>query len=343
MAKTLPRSVYLIIAVTIFAAANAFTRLLTDIGAANPIQGRNPISFCNVLFVGNLCALLPLFLFFRHQITGAELRRLHRKDWVALIGVAVLSGALAPALIFWALDVTSVNSVILIGRIEPPLILALSVLLLKARVNRWIVAGSVLAFMGAALTVLLPAPQSTLMSMAGTSLGQGELLALGGAIAAALAGILSKVTLQTIPLGLFNIVRTLLGTIIFFVAALYLFGPIHFADVFSPLLWGWMLIYGAVIIVGGQLCWFAGLKSCSASEVSLASSFTPILGILAAYLILGEIPTWPQLIGGIVILMGIALNQIGIMRQVQGDRPAPLVRTVPQEIVLKSENGFRGV
>jgi len=343
MAKSLPRSVYLIAAVTIFAAANAFTRLLTNIGAANPIEGRNPISFCNVLFVGNLCALLPMLILFRHQLTGSELRRLRGTDWLALVAVAVLSGALAPALIFWALDETSVNSVILIGRIEPPLALALSVLVLKAQVNRWVVAGAVLAFGGAVLTVVLPAPESTMMSMGGLALGQGELLALGGAIAAALANIVSKVTLQTIPLGLFNIVRTLLGTIIFFLTAIYLFGPVHFADVFSPLLWGWMLVYGAVIIVGGQLCWFSGLKRSTPSEVSLASSFTPILGIIAAYLILREVPTQPQIIGGVIILIGIVMNQLGIMRQVGGDRPATPIRTAPQEIALESENGFRGI
>ena len=41
---------YLLAAIAIFGAANAVTRKITEIGAANLIDGRNPISFCNVLF-----------------------------------------------------------------------------------------------------------------------------------------------------------------------------------------------------------------------------------------------------------------------------------------------------
>ncbi|WP_127080956.1 hypothetical protein [Dulcicalothrix desertica] len=49
-------------AVLIFGAANSVTRKLTEIGANNFVDGKNPISFCNVLFVSNLCALLVLII-----------------------------------------------------------------------------------------------------------------------------------------------------------------------------------------------------------------------------------------------------------------------------------------
>ena len=47
---------YLWLAIIIFGASSAVTRKLTEIGAQHFIDGRNPISLCNVLFVGNLCA-----------------------------------------------------------------------------------------------------------------------------------------------------------------------------------------------------------------------------------------------------------------------------------------------
>ena len=87
-------------AVVIFAASSAVARLLHDIGLANPMDGRNPISFCNVLFVGNLCAALTLLAFYRRSWTMQALRGLSRGDWISLAIVAPLSSALAPALIF---------------------------------------------------------------------------------------------------------------------------------------------------------------------------------------------------------------------------------------------------
>ena len=57
---------YLWIAILIFAAAASVVARLVEIGEANLIDGRNPISFCNLLFAGNLVAALTLFA----SITG---------------------------------------------------------------------------------------------------------------------------------------------------------------------------------------------------------------------------------------------------------------------------------
>jgi drug/metabolite transporter (DMT)-like permease len=336
----IPGRAYLLLAILIFAAANAVTRKLTQIGAQNLIAGRNPISFCNVLFVGNLCALIALILIYGKQWNLHALKQLSLTDWLGLIGVAILSGALAPALTFSALDLTMVNNVVLIGRIEPPLILALSVLLLRERVNRWVVAGAIVSFIGVALTIILQEPVRNMAQTGGFQIGQGELLAALGAICLAFSTIISKVKLRQIPMGIFTIFRTSLGVFLFFVAALKLYGPVHFRDAFSPFLWQWMLFYGAVIIVGGQLCWFTGLKSSNASEVSLASSFSPVAGILSAYLILGEAPTMAQYIGGAVIICGIVLNQIGVMRKNAEILPTPPVSSAKE---MDMEVGFKGV
>lgn len=68
--------------------------------------------------------------------------------------MAILSAALAPGLIFQALALTGVNNVILVGRLEPPLTLALSVWLLKERVNIWEFLGASAAFVGGSLILV---------------------------------------------------------------------------------------------------------------------------------------------------------------------------------------------
>lgn len=307
--------VYLLSAIAIFGAANAVTRKLTELGEQNLVDGRNPISFCNVLFVGNLCALLFLSLIYYRQWRIPIIKQITAKNWLIMAVVAILGAVVVPTLVFTALDLTNVNNVILLGQIDTPLVLALSVWLLSERINRWVVAGAVVSFIGVALTVILQPPPSDAVSMAmGIEIGRGELYVLIAAVFKAVANLISKMSLQQIPLGIFSGFRMLVGTIVFFVATIVLYGAEHFMDVTAPFLWQWMLLYSAVIVVGGQLLWFSGLKRSNASEVSFATAFNPLAGILAAYLLLEEVPTVAQYIGGAVILCGIALNQIGVRR-----------------------------
>ncbi|MEM9772032.1 MAG: DMT family transporter, partial [Cyanobacteria bacterium P01_D01_bin.73] len=306
---SIPNRVYLLIATLCFAASNPTVRRITDLGADNLVDGRNPISFCNVLFVANLVVLAIILPLYRQQLNTATVSKLTQKDWIALLGVALLAGVIGPAVTFTSLEITSVNNVILIGRLEPPLTLALSVLFLRSRVGFLTVMGSALALLGVALTLLLAPPDSEMTQMMGFTLGRGEILAAIGAISRAIASLAGQYALRQVPLGIFMVSRTVISTIVFGVTATILFGPEHFIDVASPFLWQWMLIYGGVLVMGGQLTWFAGLRSSTASEISLASSFGPIAGIISAFLILGDLPTTAQYIGGSVILLGIVLTQ----------------------------------
>jgi drug/metabolite transporter (DMT)-like permease len=336
-----PGLVYLWIAVFIFAASSAVTRKVTEIGADHLVNGRNPISLCNVLFAGNLCALVVMLLIFGKQWNQQTLRRLTRRDWLSLGAIAILSGALGPGLIFAALDTTTVTNVVLIGRLEPPLTLVLSVLFLKARVNRWTVAGALVAFAGVAITTGLSSAGQPIPIMGGwVHIGRGELLVAIAAVVLAIATVISQARLQHIPLGIFNIVRVGVGTVVFFVLANVLYGAHHFIDIFSPFLWKWMLLYGAVIVVAGQLCWFVGLRSATPSDVTLSSSFSPIAAIAMAFLILGEMPTPAQYMGGGIILMGIVLSLIGSLQEAKSRKRLGSV-TPAQSMGMAL--GFRGV
>ncbi len=330
--------IYLWLAVLIFGAASAITRKVTQIGSHHLIDGHNPISFCNVLFVGNLCALAVLVFLYGWQWNLDTLRQIPRRQWQGLIAVAVLSGALAPGLFFQALALTPVNNVLLVGRMEPPLTLVLSFWLLCERFNLWEGLGALTAFVGVVLTVYLQ-PAATMMPVAGLRLDAGALLAALGAAAAALATIIGKKCLNNVPLGVFSITRTGLGTIIFCIIALIVFGPNHFSEAFSPFLWEWMLLYGLIIVVCGETFWLRGTRRLPISQISVVSSFTPAIGILAAYLILGEVPIFAQYIGGGVILLGIMIGLLG-SRWKKKDNNLPTTKQLEE---IENQSGFRGI
>jgi len=321
-------------AVLVFAAANSVVRLLYDLGAANPVEGRNAISFCNVLFVGNLCALITLLLVYHREWRRERLAQLSRRDWLALLVVGPLSSALAPALIFLGLENTSVTNVVLVGRIEPPLLMLLAALVLRERPNRWAIAGAVVSFLGVVLVLYLQA------EMTPFQVGKGEIYAALGAAVLALSTVISKTSLRSVPIGVFTVFRTGLGTIVFFGVTIYLFGAEHFMDAFTPIVWQWMLGYGAVIVVGGQLLWFFGIRHSRGPDVAVATSLSPVAGVLFAFLLLGEEPGMPVLLGGAVIMAGIAIAQAGNMGRWLG---ALRRRTVGLALELEGRISFKGV
>lgn len=312
MFNKIPGWSYLLIAITVFATSSSIGSKLAAIGMQNPIDGRNPISFCNVLFVGNVFALIVLAVVYGKEWNPSSLTRLSIVNWLILIAVAILAGAVAPSLTFFALEQTNANNVVLLSRIQSPLTFAFLSLILGKKSNWWMFTGELISVLGIISILVLQTPGENVISMVGLKIGRGELLALAGAIAITIANVTRKVRLDQIPLGVFTIFRTAVGTIVFWVLVVKLYTISHFADVFAPLVWQWVSIYGIVIVAGGQIVWFKGLKESNFSSISYAGYLIPIAGILAAYLILGEIPTMAQYVGGSIILVGALFNQVGI-------------------------------
>ena len=216
--RRLPSSIYLGISVLIFASSNSITRKIVAIGQAHAINGRNPISLCNVLFVGNICALGLMTLIFYQDWKPNTLKALTRKDWISLTITGILSGAIAPALIFTALGQTNITNIVLIGRIEPILTLILGFWLLGSRVDFWASAGALISLAGVIVTAFLGSSGQT-MTMAGFQIGTGEIFVAIAAIIGSIATVVGKLQLQSVPLGIFTIYRNILGTVIFFLLA----------------------------------------------------------------------------------------------------------------------------
>ncbi len=321
----IPGPVYLLLGILIFGASTAFVRRLTEIGAQHLIDGKNPISYLNILLAGNFCALIFLIGVYRQQWDINFFKQRSGQEWLSLTAVGVLNGAIAPLLIFKALSVTPVANVVLVGRLEPLLVLAFSVWLLKERVTIYQLFGTAIAFIGVGLTAALQPERAGIFC----SVGAGEILVVAAAIAFAGATLIIKTQLSQIPSGIITVSRALGGTIVSFCLIAAGYDSHHLAGAFSPYLWQFMFLGGPIIFGLGQICWFTGIKNSAAAEISLAGCFTPLAGIAAAYLILGEVPNFAQSIGGSAILAGLFLSQIGIAQQA---KPAavPAIPAAPE-------------
>ncbi len=299
-------TVYLWLAVPILASSSSVIRKLTEIGASQFVNGNNPISFCNVLFAGNLCALAVMLVFYRRELTPQTFKSVTPSEWKYLTLSALLSGAIIPAMIFQALALSPVNSIILLARIELPIVLVASIVLLKEQFNRYQIIGAIGVLMGIFIAVLGNGSMSSTTSF---SLGKGEILTIISSLLIAGSSLMNKKYLSRIPLGIAHIFRLGVGTLIFFVVANILYGPGHFGELFSPFLWKWMLVYGGIVIVIGQSFWAKGFRETPVSVSAIVSCFSPIAGMVFAYWILSEVPSFGQIVGGMVLFAGLLLSQ----------------------------------
>ncbi|MEM0896312.1 MAG: DMT family transporter [Verrucomicrobiota bacterium] len=297
---------YLVLGTALFAASFSVIAKMVDIGRDNLIDGRNPISFCNVLFAGNIVAGLAFSVLFFKDFKTEKIRVVKRAHWGLLVLIAFLEGGLAPAFIFIALEEIPVASVVLVQSIQIPLVLLAAWVIHKERSNKFAVLGALIAVAGLFLMVGLKAG-SGVTSVAGMPVGVSELRVAVASFLFVLATQLRRRLTWEIPIGVYAMVRTVAGTIFFAIVVLSLFGPKHFVDIFSPTLWKWMLVYGIFIVAAGQTFWHLSLRTASAAHISLAEAATPVLGIGFAFLILQQAPTTAEMIGGTVVIAGVFL------------------------------------
>ncbi|WP_294608983.1 DMT family transporter [uncultured Roseovarius sp.] len=292
------------VGVLIYASSNSIATLLVDIGSNSPVaDGRNAITFTNLLFLGSLISIAPMIVLFRKDWTVANLRRLSGRDWWLLTMSAFLSSALTPGLFFYALEYSSVTSVILISRIEPPLFLLAAGFFLKEHINPRVFLAGIIALGGATLMISLRDPDSH------GAFGIGEIAAVGGTLSYIASAIVARKALRCVPMGIFSIYRTTIGTLIYFLLISALQGPQQFQDLFSPVLLKWIWIYAVLILIAGQLTWFVALKYARSDDMSLATSFSPLAGIIFAMVLLGENPGPAFIPGSALILLAICMGR----------------------------------
>lgn len=311
-------------AVVIYAASNSIVTLLVGIGETMPVDGgRNAITYSNLLLLGTLISVVPLSLMFRRDLTRAKAHALSRRDWTLMTVSAFLSSALTPGLFFFALAHTSVTNVVLITRIEPPLFLLAALFILNERFRVRAMMASVMALTGAVVII----GWSEGGSMAG--LGKGEWAAVAATVSYVASTIVTRAGLQNVPLGLFSVYRTIAGAAIYFVAISLIYGPQVFQDIFAPVLWNWIWVYTGIVIVLGQVAWATALKYARSSDLALATSFSPLAGIMIAMILLGENPGPGLLPGAAIILLSIYYGRGSAFSRVT-DTTRPVHNREPQ-------------
>lgn len=284
------------------AARPAIIALLITSGPALSDGVMHPISFCNVLFIGNFCASLLVGFWFGFSTILTDFRSLKTTVKLGLL----LNGCLATVLstlIFLGLQETTVTNAVLLGRLGPVLFaLAGAILLGKSvRFLEWV--GFSLIAVGAVAIALHSSDYRA---------NHGDLLILLSTLVFAVSALVNQLMIAnaaTLHVVVFS--RNFLSSVIFFVVAMQLFGPGHFGDTFSGSLWIIMAIYSLVVIVFAQFLWYASINHLDSRIVGRLTVLSPVFGVGYAFLINGEVPSPMQLSTLLLIVIGVMIASIG--------------------------------
>jgi len=291
----------LFLAIILAALATPIVKWLIIHGGKVGISNPNAISFCNILFVGNLCSALVVLITVGWADIWNYISQLNARTGLLLLGNLLIGTVLAPLLLYIALESTMVTNLLLLTRIEAVAYSILGVLLFKDPISKMVWAGLVVITVGVVILALV---------QGGGKLTIGDGLGILAGILYAVGSAIGRTILKDTRIAGFIFTRNLLGGIIFFWLAIILYGAHHFAEAFSADLWVVMTVYAALVVVLGQLTWFRAVSTLSAGMISAWSTLTPVLGILFAYLLLHEVPDMSQWIGAVIILTGLSISQI---------------------------------
>ncbi|MDY6936315.1 MAG: DMT family transporter [Cyanobacteriota bacterium] len=288
-----------------------------------------PISFCNLLFVGNLCAAFTVLAWFGVAPIWNDLRQTPPRLLIGLFVNGCLA-ALLSSLIFIGLQHTMVTNAVLIARLGPIIYAIAGAILFGKKIlkSEWM--GFSLIVLGILAIVLISN---------NFQIDRGDLYIVGSALVYAATAIAGKLMLsKDTPLRTVVFTRNFVSSVIFFAIASILFGPEHFGDVFAGQLWLIMTIYALVIIVAAQFLWYAALGRLDSRVVGKWTVLSPVFGVIFAFFLNGERPSAIQGVAFAVIMVGLWVTTLGRPKPAQPEDKDMAVK----EIAASGESSASG-
>lgn len=216
--------------------------------------------------------------------------------WRTLLGLGVVGVAAYPILLYLALQHTNAVNASVINAITPAAIVVGAVLLQQARSGQRTWVGVAVGLVG----VLIVLTAGDLLRLLALRFNIGDVIMLGAVVgwtAYTLAG--RRVRLP--PLASTAVQVTLVAVLL---APFALISGLELPDD-APTWWG----LGYIVVfpsIGAYLCWNHAVPRVSPGTAGTSMNLVTVFVVVLS-LILGEPPTWPQVVGGALVILGVVL------------------------------------
>ena len=267
-------------------------------------KGLTPyLSPISLLLISEALAALFILLTFGLFPLFKEFMRLDRRTIATAAFVGLLNSAVAPYLWFTGLAHTSAVNASMLSSAEMLCVIACGGLLLREKVGRMQILGAVVVMAGVSFIQLSGQDVSLQWN-------DGDLFVVAGAMVSGFGAVLFKRYLSHIMPELAILIRNITGFAVAFVIALFFEHPFLEEVTAFPIAKVLLLLAFAFFSRYLNLtCYYEALDRLPATTLSLIHIATPLSGVLFAFLMLGEGMSSHQMLGGIFIVFGLALEQ----------------------------------
>ena len=255
-----------------------------------------PLAFNAVRFPLAAMALIAVTRLLGHRLPP-------RRFWVSIALYGFLGNSLYQLGFIEGLGRTRAGNAALLMAANPVLTAVFSQLRGHEQVGRREWLGLALSGAGVALVVL-----GSGMEVGFGSTVVGDLMLLGAAVCWALYAVGSSPLVRELGSVPMTAWTTALGTVPIVLMGLPSLVNQRWNTV-TPAAWGAVLYASLGAIVTGYLLWARGIKRLGSTRVAQYSNFTPVFAFLAAWPLLGEMPTLWQVVGGSAIVSGMYLTR----------------------------------
>jgi drug/metabolite transporter (DMT)-like permease len=257
------------------------------------------------------CLLAP----FAFKTLRQELPQQSRQTRLLLLLGGVFLGAHFAAWIT-SLEFTSVASSVVIVTTAPLWVAILSPVLLKEKITRWVVAGLLISLVGSFIVGLSSACQiaegqlacSAVFSGVPGKMIIGNLLALLGAFMSAGYLLVGRKIRNSLSLGSYTFSVYSIAALFLLLLVIVFREPV---TGFSTSTYMFIIALALIPQIVGHSSFNWALKYLPAAMVSIALLGEPIGTIILSFLLLKESPTVFEVVGGILILLGILVASRG--------------------------------
>jgi drug/metabolite transporter (DMT)-like permease len=239
-----------------------------------------------------IAALIGFFYVF---ITNSRKLVVTKKQFSALIYIAIVGTVFADLLYFFSLSKVPVLNAVLIGHMQPIFIVLIGFFLLKE--DRLSVSDylGILTMIFAGIFVTAKTPANLQMLKLGTI---GDMYVVLAAAAWATTAVVMRKYLRQLNAGTVTFYRFSMGA-----ALLTVYVSLTSSLVISNI---YQILVG-VVVGTGTILYYEGLKRIKAAQVSALELATPFFVVLFSFLVLGELTTIMQLFGIALLWVGVYL------------------------------------
>jgi drug/metabolite transporter (DMT)-like permease len=242
-----------------------------------------------------LAALMFWGLVFAAPGTAAQIRLLARRDVAIALGLGAVGYAAQAGCFFAALERIDASLLSLMLYTFPAMVAVAAIVLGRERADATRFAALALASVGLVLVLASARPGALDPLGAGLAIGAAMIYTTYILVSQGIAGRLGPTLLSALVCS---------GAAVTLTAGSALLGELRPAAV-TPEGWGWLAGIAVVSTVAAVSLFFAGLKRVGPTTASILSTVEPVVTVVLAFLVFGELLGGLQLVGGGLVIAAV--------------------------------------